>query len=125
MAINREIRNRRGEANSLNNLGSIYNRLGKQHKAEELIQESLAIKREIGDRRGEANSLHTLGNIAYSRKNWKKAEGFYRGSVRIRNKIGSPLPEWYTEHGFEDPDGRWRFPPTKGLLSWFLALLSR
>ena len=93
--------------------------------ATELIEKSLAIKHEIKDRLGEANSLHTLGNIAYSRKNWKKAEGFYRDSVRIRKEIGSPLPPWYIENGFEDPDGRWRFPPTKGLLSWFLALLSR
>ena len=62
--IKRQIGNRLGEAQSLGNLGNVYNALGQYEKAISFHQKSLDIKRQIGNRLGEAQSLGSLG-IAY------------------------------------------------------------
>ena len=64
LIIYREIKDRKGEGESLGNLGIAYNFLGDYAKAIEYHQQSLAILREIKDRKGEGLSLGNLG-IAY------------------------------------------------------------
>jgi Tfp pilus assembly protein PilF len=67
LAIKREIGDRKGEADSLHNLGLIAITRGDRDEARRLYQESLAIKREIGDRQGEAVSLHSLRKMEIKR----------------------------------------------------------
>jgi CHAT domain-containing protein/Flp pilus assembly protein TadD len=88
LQIYREIKDRQGEANSLNNLGIAYRSLGQYQKAIEFHQQSLAIDREIGFRQGEANSLNNLG-IAYdSLGQHEKAIEFFQQSLALKRKIG-------------------------------------
>ena len=64
LAIFRDIGNRKGEAQSLSNLGPVAQAVGEYENAREYHEESLAIFRDIGDRQGEANSLVDLGYLS-------------------------------------------------------------
>jgi len=66
LAIQQQIGDRNGEANSLGGLGNVYQSLGKYERAIDYQQQSLEIKRQIGDRKGEAASLVCLGNAYQS-----------------------------------------------------------
>ncbi|WP_088243909.1 tetratricopeptide repeat protein [Calothrix rhizosoleniae] len=72
LAISKEIGNRLGVANSLNNLGLAYRNLGDYKKAIDYHQQSLKIDKEIGNRLGVANSLGNLGNTYHSLGDYKK-----------------------------------------------------
>jgi tetratricopeptide (TPR) repeat protein len=56
-----DIRDRAGEAHSINNLGSVQQRAGDYPAAAASKQQALAIFRDIGDRLGQANALNDLG----------------------------------------------------------------
>ena len=62
LTIFRQIGNRKGVANSLNNLGIDYRRLGSYPKAIDYHQQSLEIKKEIGKRQGIAQYIKKLVN---------------------------------------------------------------
>ncbi len=79
----REIGDRQGEAQSLNNLGLIAEIRGDVADAELLQRESLVIRREMGDRLGEAASLGNLGVIAQNRGDLAQAERLYREGLAI------------------------------------------
>jgi len=61
----RAVGSRLGEANTLNNLGRVYNNLGQRQKALDSLNQALSIWREVGNRSGEASTLDNLGR-AYS-----------------------------------------------------------
>ena len=65
LVIHCEIGDRRGEANTLGNLGSAYNDPDQTEKAIGYYEQRLLIAREIGDRHGEMTALGNLG-LAYS-----------------------------------------------------------
>ncbi|MDZ7952499.1 CHAT domain-containing protein [Nostoc sp. DedQUE09] len=89
LAIYRELKNRNGESNSLNNLGSAYSSLGQYAKAIEFYQQSLAISRDIGDRNGQAGSLNNLG-LAYNHLGqYAKAIEFFQQYLAISRDIGA------------------------------------
>ncbi|MCL4820400.1 MAG: tetratricopeptide repeat protein [Vicinamibacteria bacterium] len=56
-----QVGDRRGLAQSLNNLGNAYRRLADHPRAIENHERSLALKREMGDRDGAGYSFHNLG----------------------------------------------------------------
>jgi tetratricopeptide (TPR) repeat protein len=88
LAIQREIGDRNGEADSLGNLGSAYRSLGQYQQAIDFHQQSLAIQREIGDRNGEAASLGNLGNAYQSLGQYQQAIDFHQQSLAIQREIG-------------------------------------
>ncbi len=63
LTLRRETSDRRGEANTLNNIGSIYQDLGQPDNALDHYQQALPIARETSDRRGEAATLNNIGSI--------------------------------------------------------------
>ncbi|WP_287251579.1 MULTISPECIES: CHAT domain-containing tetratricopeptide repeat protein [unclassified Moorena] len=93
LVIYKQIGDRLGEANSLNNLGNAYNHLGDYKKAIDYYQKSLAIAREIGHREGEAGSLTNLGNAYQNLGDYKKAIDYYQQSIAIDRKISDRLGE--------------------------------
>jgi tetratricopeptide (TPR) repeat protein len=74
---------------SLNDLGNVYNSLGRYEDAISYHQQSLEIEREIGDRRGVANSLGNLGNAYYSLGRYEDAKSYYQQSLEIYREIGN------------------------------------
>jgi tetratricopeptide (TPR) repeat protein len=88
LAISREIGDRRGEDNSLGNLGSTHLQLGDYPKAIECQTAALAISREIGDRRGECNRLGNLGSAHESLGDYPKAIECQTSALAISREIG-------------------------------------
>ena len=88
LQIYQELKNRQGEAASLNNLGNAYSFLGQYQKVIDYHQQQLAIAREIGTRQGEANSLGNLGNAYYSLGQYPKAIDYQQQSLAIKREIG-------------------------------------
>ena len=59
LAVQIEIGDKKGEASSLGNLGTVFISLGQYDKAKEHLEKALAIQIEIGDKKGEASSYET------------------------------------------------------------------
>ena len=88
-----EIRDRKGEAKSLDGLGSAYNSLGQYQHAIDLHQQSIEIQRKIRDRQGEANSLGNLGNVYNSLGQYQHAIELYQQCLEIVCEIGNRQDE--------------------------------
>jgi tetratricopeptide (TPR) repeat protein len=88
LAIQRDIDDRDGEANSLISLGNAYASIGEYQIAIDFHQQSLAIQRDIDDRNVEANALNGLGNAYDSIREYSKAINFYQQSLAIKQEIG-------------------------------------
>ena len=80
---------RQGEANALDNLGSVYVSLGEYGRAIDFLQQSLDIDRAIGNRQGEAISLGNLGNAYVALGEYGRAIDFYQQSLNIDRAIGN------------------------------------
>ena len=96
LGIHRETGNRRGEAQVLGNLGTVYGRRaspGDLNKAEECFRQALEIHRGIGYRLGEAHQLGNLGNVYLSRGDLAEAEKHYQETLAIHREIGYRLGE--------------------------------
>ncbi|MDT9298605.1 MAG: tetratricopeptide repeat protein, partial [Arthrospira platensis PCC 7345] len=65
LTISREVRDRRGEATTLNNIGGVYGAIGEPQEALTYYQQALTIRREVRDRAGEATTLNNIG-LVYS-----------------------------------------------------------
>ena len=91
MAIKRELGDRQGIANSLNNLGESTFDLGDYPAAWALYEESLAIRRALGDQRGIADSLQNLARVAFPLRGPDQAARIWGGMERLRKEFGTPL----------------------------------
>ena len=87
LAICREIEDRNGEVQSLNELGSLA-LLKNMHQAELLYHESLAICREINDKSEESGVLHNIASVALLRGDLEQAERLFKESRDIMIEIG-------------------------------------
>ncbi|WP_333374309.1 tetratricopeptide repeat protein [Microcoleus sp. N9_B4] len=63
LKLYRAVGDRRGEANTLHNVGNVYSGLGEKQKALEYYSQSLALRRAVGDRGGESDTLHNIGFV--------------------------------------------------------------
>ncbi|MEM6591495.1 MAG: tetratricopeptide repeat protein, partial [Cyanobacteria bacterium P01_C01_bin.73] len=79
---------RRGEANTLGNLGLVYDAIGQYQRAIDAHQRSLAIERELGNRQGEAISLGSLGLVYGSIGQYRRAIDLHQQSLAIKRDIG-------------------------------------
>ena len=93
--------------NSLNNLGVVYMRLGKQeprkessveyyNKAKKLYEESLELAREHGNRLSEGQSLSNLGTLARKLGDPEESEKLLRDALTILREIGDRENEGIT-----------------------------
>ncbi|MEG3923280.1 CHAT domain-containing tetratricopeptide repeat protein [Microcoleus sp. D3_18a_C4] len=88
LKLYRAIRDHRGEALTLNNIGKIYGLLGEYKKALEYYSQSLPLFRAIGDHRGEAHTLTTLGNLYGVLGQIQKALDYHTQSLLLYRAIG-------------------------------------
>ena len=88
LAIKKELGDRQGQANSLNNLGNAYLNLGQYPKAIKFHQQSLAIFQELGDRQGQASSLGNLGLAYRNLGQYPKAIEYHQQSLAIFQELG-------------------------------------
>jgi CHAT domain-containing protein/Tfp pilus assembly protein PilF len=96
MELFRRAGDRKREANTLNNIGTVYNSLGEKQKALETHNEVLPIRRAIGDRRGEAVALNNIGLVYWSLGEMEKALEKYNEALPIRRAVGDRSGEAVT-----------------------------
>jgi CHAT domain-containing protein len=87
LTITREIGDRAGEAQTLNNIGVVYESLGKYPEAIAQYEASLAITREIGDRAGEAKTLGNMGLLFEAQNDPVLAIIFLKQAINIYEAI--------------------------------------
>ena len=92
----RELGNRAGEANTLNNIGGVYGLQGNYPEALETYEESLALQRELGDRAGEANTLNNIGIVYRLLGNYPEALETYEESLALKRELGDRAGEAIT-----------------------------
>src|SRR5262245_4084561 len=79
---------RREEAETLTNIGGVYDSLGETQKALEKFNESLPLRRAVGDRNGEADTLNSIGAVYQSLGEMQKALENYNESLLISRAVG-------------------------------------
>ena len=84
-----QIGDKKGEASSLGNLGSVFQSVGQYDKAKEYLEKALAIRIQIGDKEGEASSLGNLGSVFRSVGQYDKAKEYLEKALAIRIQIGN------------------------------------
>jgi predicted ATPase/DNA-binding SARP family transcriptional activator len=88
LSIRRELEDRQGIADSLNDLGNSALVTGEYAHARELYSESLKIRHELQDWRAVADSLLNLGKAIRSQGDYAAAQAMYEESLSIYRKIG-------------------------------------
>jgi tetratricopeptide (TPR) repeat protein len=92
LAIVRELWDKRGIADALNNLGFVAERQGHYARAHSLLEESLAISRELADKLGTAHDLEGLARLASAEEQPDRAARLFGAAEALRNAIGAALP---------------------------------
>ncbi len=75
---------------TLNNLGGVYNDLGKKEEALSYYERALAIRREVGDRTGEGITLHNFGTLYFEPNHYDVALAFFLSARKILEEVQSP-----------------------------------
>ena len=88
LAIIIQIGDKKGEASSYGNLGTVFQSLGQYDKAKEYHENALAITIEIGDKEGEAADYGNLGTVFASLGQYDKAKEYLEKALAIRIQIG-------------------------------------
>jgi tetratricopeptide (TPR) repeat protein len=83
-----KMKDKRSQANSMAELGTIHLLLGEPRKAIEFYEQALKISCEIGDRQGEGNRLGNLGLAYYHLGEPRKAIEYYDQALKISREIG-------------------------------------
>lgn len=87
--MRRQLGDRQGVANALNNLGEMARHTGEDYgKAERLLEESLCIQRDLGNKRGIASVLGNLASLAHDLGDYKRAAGMIRETVELMRELG-------------------------------------
>jgi tetratricopeptide (TPR) repeat protein len=87
LALYKELGDKRGMSQSINNLGSVAYFQGEYEQAAKLYGESLDLRRELGDKWGVANSLNNLGGVAFSQGDYGQAEVLHSESLALRREL--------------------------------------
>ena len=90
LAIRREIGDKEGTANVLNDLGDFCVRHGKYDDALRLFKESLQSQIEIHNDSMQGQVLNNIGNTYYSKGDYENARTYYERALQVREKLKMP-----------------------------------
>jgi tetratricopeptide (TPR) repeat protein len=96
LAACRAVKNRTGEAQTLNNLGYLAHRLGGAEDAGRYYDQALARWRELGDQAGQGETLNNLGSLARGQGRLEQAGDYYRQALALRRQVGDRAGEGTT-----------------------------
>ena len=96
LEIRRQLSDKVGIGQTLNNIGQVYNGLQQNDKALEVLQQALRIRREIKDRTGEGETLDALGGLYFSLEQDKKALETLQQALEIRREVKDKVGEAIT-----------------------------
>jgi tetratricopeptide (TPR) repeat protein len=89
LVLRKTLKDRRGEAGALNNIGMCYLQLKNYDKALTYLHQSLEIKKELGDLSGIGNTVMNIGDVLKGKKEFKAAEKKYKEGYTIARQTGS------------------------------------
>lgn len=92
----RDLNNRSMEAETLDNIGTIYSNLGEKQKALAYYNQALKLEQSLGSRAKEAAVLSNIGVVFSDLGENQKALDFYRQTLLIQKKIGDRSGEEIT-----------------------------
>ncbi|MEH1904924.1 MAG: tetratricopeptide repeat protein [Nostoc sp.] len=87
---------KQGEGITLNNIGLVYNMLGKDSEALESHQKVLAIRKQINDKAGEGVTLNNIGLTYSNLGQYPQALEFFQQALAIRKQVGDKAGEGIT-----------------------------
>lgn len=87
--IRERIDDRRGLAETCNNLGAVYMTRNRMDDARESLERCLEINEEIGNRSGVLSALNNLGRIHQRDENYDRAIDSYRRALEEARRIGA------------------------------------
>ena len=79
----------RGKGLTLNNLGVVYDALGKKQEALDYYGQALAINREVGHRSGEGSTLNNLGMVSDDLGKKQEALDYYEQALAIYREVNN------------------------------------
>ena len=88
LALYRELDDREGTANTLNNLGNLAEQRGEPAHARALYTESLAVFRELDNPQGIADLLNNLGSVSNTQGDYIAGRACHEESLAIRRRLG-------------------------------------
>jgi CHAT domain-containing protein/Flp pilus assembly protein TadD len=88
LELYRKATDRNGEAQTLDNIGEVYELLDETQKALEHYNEALPLWQMVGDRKGEAQTLSNLGSVYDSMGERQKALEHYNEALPISRAVG-------------------------------------
>jgi len=88
--IKQELGNRAGIANSLHNIGMLYDLWGRQEDALKYYSDSLRIQQELGNQTGIADSLNNIGVIHKHQDRYEDALKYFLRALIILRALNSP-----------------------------------
>ncbi|MEO6304160.1 MAG: tetratricopeptide repeat protein, partial [Bacteroidia bacterium] len=83
-----ELDDKKGMANSYNNIGTIYKDLGDNNKALEIFSISLKLFEETKNKKGISAAYNNIGNTYFNQQNYSKALENFEAALKIKEKIG-------------------------------------
>ena len=96
LTIYREIKDRKGQAFSLNYIAIVKRTLGDNIESLEFYKQALYIFREIGDRLNEGTVLNNIGKVHEGLGQYPQALEFYQQALSIRQEVGDQTGEAFT-----------------------------
>jgi predicted ATPase/class 3 adenylate cyclase/Tfp pilus assembly protein PilF len=91
LAVDRELGDRTGIAQSLTHLGWVVRLQGEYAAAHSLLQECLRINQELGRKAAVAQTLDTLGRVALDQGDHSTARSFFEKALAIYQELGNKL----------------------------------
>ncbi len=86
--IRRELGDRMGISQSLNNLGAVAQERGEFARSRAMYEESLALRRAEGNLRYQAVSLHNLAELCFRMGQFEDSRAFNEESLALRREVG-------------------------------------
>ncbi|MBL4703213.1 MAG: tetratricopeptide repeat protein, partial [Flavobacteriales bacterium] len=83
LALNKELKDLKGEGAAYNNIGMVYNNQGDFSRAISYYDRSLKIDEKLDDDQGRAASLGNIGNIYVSQREFEKALEYHQRSLEL------------------------------------------
>jgi CHAT domain-containing protein/tetratricopeptide (TPR) repeat protein len=88
LELYRRATDRKGKAQTLNNIGEVYWSMGEMRNALEKLNEALPLLQEVGDRRQEAVTLSNIGVAYWSLGELQKAMEKYNEALPLSRAVG-------------------------------------
>ncbi len=88
LALRRELDDKAGIAQTLNNMGDVYSDRGQYSQALDVLQQALALRRELRDRAGTSQTLNLIGFVYRRQKQYSEALELHEEALQQAQNAG-------------------------------------